>query len=170
MNKKGETQNMIGVLVVVAITVILGAILLQASAQNVGQVRDTATLENQSLGVMTNGTALYVTNCRALSDVIVFNATGDVTIPAGNYSVTNNVVYNGALAVKVDPLIDDGARALGMNKGTATIDATCQPLTYDDSSGGRALAYLIVIMFALAIGVVALTPALRSGIMDMLGK
>jgi hypothetical protein len=149
---------------------VVGAILLQASAQNVGQVRDLVTVANESLGTMTNGTALYVTNCKVLSSVIIFNATGDVTIPAGNYTLTNNVVYNGQEAVKVDPLIDAGGRALGYNKGTATYDGVCQPLTYDPSSGGRAVAYVIIIMFALAIAVVALTPTLRSGVMEALGR
>ena len=169
MNSKGQ-MNLVGMLIVVAVTLIVGLVCFQVIAQQVGKSTSTVVLENQSLGVMTNGTALYVTNCRALSDVLIFNATGDVEIePAGNYTVTNNVVYNGALAVKVDPLIDAGARALGYNKGTATIDATCQPLDYIADSGGRAMASLILVMFALAILVVALSPTLRGNLLDSLG-
>ena len=135
--------------------------MLQASAQQIGEVTNTVTLANQSMGTLTNGTALYVTNCRALSDVAVFNATGDVEVASTNYTVTNNVIHptTGELTVQVDPGVTVGHD--GWASGTATIDGTCQPLTYEASSGGRALIGIILIFFALAIAVVAIMPALK---------
>jgi hypothetical protein len=169
MNNRGE-MNGIGITVVVAITLIVGLIFFQAIAQEVGKSTNTISLANQSLGVMTNGTTLYVTNCRALSgDAAIWNATNNVLIPSNNYTVTSNIVYNGALATSVTPNVSVVA-GFAFNKGTATIDGTCQPLNYIADSGGRAMANLIVVMFALAVLVVALTPTLRNGIIDAFGQ
>lgn len=169
MNKKGQ-MNLGGMIIVVAITLIVGMILFQAIAQQVGSSTNTVALANQSLtGAAVNDTAQYITNCRALSDVKVFNATGDVEVGSGNYTITNNVIYNGALAVQIVPGVS-ATPALGYKVGVWTIDGTCQPLDYIADSGGRAMANLIVIMFALAVLVVALTPTLRSGIMEAFGK
>jgi len=145
----------IGVIVMMFITVLVGVILLVPIAQNVGQTRDLATLENDTtMTIAVNDTAQYVTNCRALSDVVIYNETGDVAVPSGQYTVVNNVVHNGALAVEITP---DAAAAY---KSIWTIDATCQPLTYIAESGGRAMAGLVVLFFALLIALVAMTPAM----------
>ena len=170
MNNKGEASaGMVGTLIVVTLVLVVGAILFQASAQNVGQVRDLSTVANGTLGTLTNGTPTYITNYKYCTDFKIWNATNNVEIPSTNYTVTYNVVYNGQEAVKVDPSVMVTATG-AFNKGVATYDGVCQPLTYDNTSGGRAISYLIVLMAALALGVVALTPALRSGVLDMLGR
>ena len=169
MNNKGE-MNMVGYMIVIAVTLVVGLVLFQVIAQEVGESTSTVTLANQSLtGAAVNDTAQYITNCRALSDVKVFNATGDVEVGSGNYTITNNVVYNGALAVQIVPGVS-ATPELGYKVGVWTIDGTCQPLDYIADSGGRAMASLIVIMFALAVLVVALTPTLRSGVVDMVTR
>lgn len=152
----------IGGLILVAITIIVGVILLTASAQQTGTITNTNTLVNQSLGTLTNGTALYVTNCRALESYTVWNATGDQVVDSSNYTVTNNVLnpITGALSVRVDPQVTVGFVS-AWDTGTATLDAVCQPLTYETSSGGRALVGMVLIFFALAIAVVALMPVLK---------
>lgn len=170
MNKKGAqgmTGGMVGGLVLVALTLIVGVILLQASAQNVGQVRDLVTQGNATLGTMTNGTTIYITAYKSCSSFKIWNATEDVEIPSTNYTVTNNVIYNGQEAISVAPGVETLTYAY--NKGTAKYQGICQPLTYDPTSGGRAVAFIIIIMFAVALAVVALSPTLRSGVMDALG-
>lgn len=151
----------LGSLIVVAITLIVGIILLQASAQQVGETTNTVSLANQSLvTAASNGTVLYVTNCRALSDVNVFNATGDLEVPDDNYTVANNQIHptTGDLTTTLTITVIDGA---GTTDSVWTVDGTCQPLTYEASSGGRAMLGLVIIMFALALAVVAITPVLR---------
>jgi predicted Kef-type K+ transport protein len=165
MNSRG--QMTVGMIIVLAVTLIVGLVLFQVIAQNVGETTNTVALENQTLADLTNGTLVYVTNCRALSDVAIFNATGDVEIPSDEYTVTNNVVYNGALAVSILPDVDI---TKGYDVGVTTIDATCQPLTYAAESGSRAMLNLIVIFFALAIAAVALYPVYGSKLMEMFGK
>lgn len=167
MNSKKGEMNAVGLTIVVAITLIVGLIFFQAIAQEVGKSTNTVALANQSLGVMTNGTVLYLTDCRALNgNTKIWNATGDVEIPSTNYTVTNNVIYNGALATSVTPATVASA-GFAYNKGTAKIDGTCQPLNYIADSGGRAMANLIVVMFALTVLVVAITPTLRNGVIDL---
>jgi preprotein translocase subunit SecG len=165
MNKKGQTAGLVSTLIVIAIAVVVGVVLLQASAQNVGQVRDLVTVENATLGTLVNGTATYITEYKSCTDFKVWNATGDVEVPSAGLTTTNNVVYNGQEAIRVVPNV-----AAGYKVAASTYDGVCQPLTYEPNAGNRAIAVLIVVMFALAIGVVALTPTLRSGVMDMLGK
>jgi hypothetical protein len=170
MNKKGvsDTGGMVSGLILVAITLIVGMILLQASAQNVGSATNTVNLENRSLAAVTNLTAQYITDCKVLTSVKIWNATGDLLIPATNYTLTNNVVYNGNEAVRIVPAATTGA-GTHYNEGVWTVDGVCQPLGYIADSGGRAIAGIIVIMFAVAIAVVALTPTLRSGVLDAMG-
>ena len=165
MNKNGEMG--VGMIVVVAVALIVGVIFFQTIAQEVGSSTSTTTLENQSLGDLENGTLVYVTNCRALSDIAVFNATGDVEIPSDEYTVTNNVIHptTGELSVSILPDVDISE---GYDVGVATIDGTCQPLTYIADSGGRAVANLIIVMFALALVAVALYPVYEGKLKELL--
>lgn len=158
MNKKGQMG--VGMIIIVAIALIAGLIFFQSIAQEVGSSTNTISLANQTLGDLENGTLVYVTNCRALSDVAVFNATGDVEIPSDEYTVTNNVLHptTGALSVSILPDVDI---AEGYDIGVSTIDGTCQPLTYIADSGGRAMANLIVIFFALALVAAAMYPVIK---------
>jgi len=155
----------IGVVILVFISLVVGLIFFQSIAQTVGTTTNTETLANQSLGDLENGTLVYVTNCKALSDVAIFNATGDVEIPSDEYTVTNNVVYNGALAVSILPDVDISE---GYDVGVATIDGTCQPLTYISDGGSRAVVGIILIFFALLLAVIALSPV-RENLKDLFG-
>lgn len=153
MNKQGQVS--MGSLLIVFITVIVGLALLVSSAQNVGQVTNTINVVNESLGVASNSTTVYLTNYKLISGVVIYNNTG-VIVPATNYTVTNNVVHNGALAVSVLP------KATTAYQYQWNISGTAEPTTYDSNSGGRALAGLIIIFAGLAIAVVVLVPTLKS--------
>ena len=163
-NKKGQVGT-VSLLIALAVVLVVGVVILQASAQNVGQVRDLVTVENATLGTLVNGTTIYITEYKSCSGFKVWNATGDVEVPSAGLTVTNNVVHNGQETVSVLPNV-----AAGYKVAASTYDGVCQPLTYDPSAGGRSVGYLIVLMFALALGVVALVPALRNGVLNMLGK
>lgn len=170
MDKKGEnTMAGVGMFMGIFVLVIVGIALFQASAQQVGNASDLLTIENRSLtGVAVDGTAQFFTDIKLINSVLVFNATGNVEVPADNYTIANNVIENGALAVSITPTVV--AVELGMEAGTWTIDGTAQPLGYIPDSGARSVATLIAIFFALAIAIVALQPTLRSGVLNMVGK
>jgi len=161
-NKKGEIG--LGVIMVTFIAVLVGVILFQAVAQQVGTTTNTLTLENDSNVAGVNGTTFYITDYRAISDVVIVNNTEGTVIGSGNYTVTNNVVYNGALAVSV--LVIDEA----YESNTWYVSGTAQPTTYISDSGSRAVAGLISIFFALMVAIIALTPTLQSKLLEMMGK
>jgi len=143
MNKKGAG---IGGFILFFIGVIVALTLIVSTAQSIGDMTNTRAIANQSTAVMVDGTAQYLTNCRALSSAVVYNATGDYLVGADNYTITNNVVYNGNLAVKVTP----GTLPNQINY-VWLVSGTCQPLTYADDSATRTVGGLIVIMSAIGI-------------------
>jgi len=157
MNNKGQAAVQIGGLIMLAIAVIVGAILLQASAQNVGEVTNTISIANQSISTVVNGTAQYLTNIKSISGVVVLNETGNVVVSATNFTITNNFINpsTGALSVKILPAAGDDYISAWQISGTA------EPLTYADS-GGRSMATLIIILMALALLSVAVVYAVKN--------
>ena len=155
MNDKGQAQ--VGLLIVIAITIILGAIFLQAIAQTVGESTNTIAIANESLTTVANGTAQYL-DYRALSSVVVYNATSDTLMDASNYTVTNNFVNptTGALSVRIVPHY-----AATTYISAWEVSGTAQPTTYIADSGGRAMAALIVVMFALAVLAAVIAPVVK---------
>ncbi len=167
MNKKGEV-NMFGIILVSFMAIIVGVVLFQVIAQEVGSSTNTVAVVNESLGIAENATTVYLTDYRSISDVVIYNASGTEIVPANNYTVTNNVLDDDqALSVSVLP---DGSNDAAFQGYTWTISGTAQPVTYIADSGGRAVASLIVVFFALAIAVIALEPTLRSGVIDLVGR
>ena len=152
-----ESKQMMGIggLIMLAMSIIVGAILLQGSAQNIGGVVNTYDIANQSISTVVNGTPQYLTNCRALSSVVIYNQTGGI-VGSGNYTITNNVIYNSGLAVEILP------DATAIWKSAWKVSGTCQPLTYDDNTGNRAVVSFIIIVMALALASVAIGYAVKN--------
>ena len=149
MKTKRGQMGQAGALILLAITLIVGAILLVASAQNTGTVTNTETLANYSLDTVVNGTTQYITTHKAISDVVIINETGGVVIGAGNYTITNHVPYNGQEAISILP---DTAAAW---KTAWKVSGTVEPLTYANDAGARSITGLIIILMALALAAVA---------------
>lgn len=163
MNKKGQIG--VGIIMVSFVVILLGVIFTQSIAQEVGSSVNTITVANQSETLAANGEDIYIEEYRALSDVVILLAANDSVIAAGNYTVTNNVINptTGDLSVKITT--DDAEFASAAVK----ISGTAQPLTYIADGGARAMASLIIIMFALAVAVIALGPTIQSKILEGLG-
>ena len=160
-SKKGQLGVAGFVLLVVGIIVVIT--LIVAVAQQKGQMTDLATVSNASLGTMTNGSTLYITDYKLCSNFKIWNATGDVEIPTTNYTVTNNVVYNGQATIEVVPAVTTLA-GTAFNRGTAKYQGTCEPLTYAEDSASRTIADFIVVACALALLVWVLE---RSGVTNL---
>lgn len=162
-NKKGEIN--VGTLMVVFISVIVGVILFTAVAQQVGTTTNTVTLANYTATAAANGESFYITDYKGITVSSITNGTtGTALEETTDYTVTNNVVYNGALATQVTVNADT------YESETWAINGVAQPLTYISDSGSRSVASLIAIFFALMIALVALVPTLRSGVLEMVGK
>ena len=168
---KNKGQMNLGVIITTAIAIIVGVILFQVVAQQAGESTTLITLSNHSIGTVTNGTDVYLTDYRALSDVVVTNYTGLAILHANNYTITNNVIdpTTGGLSVRVATLMDADTEA-GWSATELHINATAQPTTYIDDGGSRSVVGLIAIFFALAIVVIALEPTLRGGALELMGR
>lgn len=154
MDKKGQMDNTMGMLLVIFVTIITGVILFQVIAQQVGSSTNTVTA-NSSETLAVSGSSIYIEEYRALSGVTIVNASNQSqTVPATNYTITNNALNPTTGALSVQVTTNDG----DWNSSAVYVQGTAQPLTYIADSGGRSVAALIVILFALAIMAVAISP------------
>lgn len=160
MNKKG--QSGLGLIIIMFISILVGVVLFQVIAQTVGDSTNTVSVVNVTIS-LTNETTTYL-DFRALNDVIVTNASTTDTVVAANYTITNNVINPTTGSLSVGIIADE---LYPYPAASWNISATAQPQGYIAESGGRAMANLIVIFFALAILVVALVPNLRNEFMDL---
>lgn len=168
MKKKGQVG--LGVIIITFIAILVGVILFQAIAQQAGTSTNTVAVANESVSAVgiVNTTTYYI-DYRSITDVVIVNGSvpgaGDI-VDAANYTVTNNVIdpSDGSLSVSIDPADGDYDGEIWSISGTA------QPTTYVAESSARAVVGLIAIFFALAIAVIAITPTLRSGVLDMINR
>jgi hypothetical protein len=165
MNKKGAELGL-GLIFIAFVGVIVGATLFLTIAQDVGTATSTIDIANVSFTSAAEGESVYLTAYKAISDPVIYNATGTL-VPAANYTVTNNVIdpTTGGLSVQVTT-----GDANTYAEDVWNISGTAQPPTYIANAGARSVAGLIVIFFALAVAVIGLTPALRSGVLGMMKK
>jgi len=170
MNKKAQTALQIGVILTTFVAILVGVILFQTVAQQAGEGTNLATLSNLSLGTITNGTVYYNTDYRSWAGtILVTNASDGVLIGSGNYTIANNQIdpTTTGLSVSLTPTADYpqfSGHIWNISVSTA------QLVTYIANSGGRAMAGLIIIFFALAIAIVAIVPVLRSGALSLIGR
>ncbi len=161
MNKKGQSQvSQIGVFIGLFIVLLVGLILLQSSAQQVGDVVNTVTLTvNQTITAPANGAAINL-NGRAVSSFVAFNLTNGTVghtllITSGNFTILDNQVVNGLLTARLQ--VDD---ALYENEEW-NVTYIYEPETFIGSSGGRALANLIILMFAISLLIISILPVVK---------
>jgi len=156
-----DVNKEMGVIIMIFVVALVGLVLFQVVAQQSGETLTIGALDNEVIAAPADGGTYYFTDYKALSDVVITNSTTATAISSGNYTVTNNVVYNGALSVR---LVVDDAEFESVNWN---VTAVAEPLTYISEGGTRALVPLIAIFFALAIVVVVLSSTLRDGLLDM---
>ena len=161
MNRKAQI-NVLGVLLIAFVGIIIGIALFQVVSQTVGDATNTYDVANASLSSVN---ATYSLTGQSVSSVVVYNTTGDAIVSSGNYTIANNQVVDGTLTARIT--VEADAIYQG---GDWEVSYTYEPDGYIDSAGGRGVALLIPIFAALAIAVLALVPAFRNGVMDLLGK
>ena len=159
----------LGVIITTAIAIIVGVVLFQVVAQQAGETTNLVDLANVTVGIPTNGTTIYLTAYRLISDPVIINGTTGVVVSSGNYTITNNVIdpTTGGLSVSILPEADTGYYG-GAN--TWYISGSAQTISYIPDGGSRSVVGLIAIFFALAIVVIALEPTLRGGVLDLMGR
>lgn len=147
----------VGGFIMLAIALIVGAILLQGSAQNTDSVMNTVTL-NSSETLAVAGSSIYIEEYKAVSGASVVNASNQSqAVPTTNYTITNNVINPTTGALSIQVTTNDGT----WNSSAVYVQGTAQPLAYADSAG-RSLTSLIIILMALAMAAVAIGYAVKS--------
>lgn len=157
MNKKGFEGSSVGMLIVVAVAIIVGLVLLQQSATNVGTLTTMDTVTNSQITAPAVGSSITLQG-QAVSGFSATNGTSGDAIPASNYTITSRVVSNGQLVSTLTAL--DGT-TIGWQGKLINVTYTYEPYGYDTSSGGRAIANLIIVFFAIGIAVIALAVILK---------
>lgn len=164
MNNRGQTIT-VGAIILTFVAVIVGLAIFDGGITNpVAQITQTVDVTNQTatFGVAGSNTTL---KGQAISNVVVTNATGFL-VPATNYTINNYQVSNGQLITSLTVK----AGNVGFAGNTSNVSYTYEPYGYATQSGSRAIIGLIVIFAALAIGLIALVPTLRSGILEFVGR
>ena len=163
MNKNGQIT--IGILIMTMVAIIVGATLLIGVAENVGTATSTGTLVNGSYTAPADDVTIDLAGQDIIGTPVVINGTDGVTIAAGNYTIDEGVsVTTGVKTIRYTAI---GSQFDGE---TIFLNYVYGNDGYIADSGARAVTGIIVIFMALAIAVVALVPALRSGVADMIGK
>ena len=163
-HRKGE-MNGVGIFVLMFVVIIVGIALFTVIAQEVGDSTTTEAITNYNVTVTGAGTNYTITDYKYIGGTVtIMNATNLGLLNSGNYTISNNQIVDGSL-VSILRVDDD----VTFTSGIWSINATsCQRPDYIDSSASRSIAGLIVIFFALAVGVVALSPTMRSGVLDLM--
>lgn len=171
-SRRGQGQIGMGVYITVFLAVIVGLILMTASAGLIGKSTTTFQQDNISFTAPANATATTIaTEIKEVNNVVIYNYTNgsggalgqSLLVEGTDFKITNHVVDNGFEVAQIEVFNDDASSSSGA-RWNMTYEAV--PDTYISSGGGRAIAELIIVFFALAIGVIALSPTLRSRILD----
>jgi hypothetical protein len=164
-SKKAESDmNVMGIILIAFVAIVVGLAFYQSIVSYVGQVTGVSltTSVNATVPVTAVGVITELPGQELVSTIYVVNRTTGETIGAANYSLYECVKTSSSMkGICYKPLV--AGQAQGVN-----ITYSYYPEGYIDDAGGRSLALLIPIFAALAIAIVALVPALRSGVMDMM--
>lgn len=163
MNRKGLEFGMIGSLVVLAVAIIVVMSLMPQISTNIAATTKTNTVVNQSANFPnSSATVNYVAlQGQAVSSVTVKNTSGDVTVPASNYTIQNYILgTDGTLSSR---LVANDLTYLGY---PVKISYVSEPYGYDTNAGGRGVTNLILILASLAVAVVVITYVIRNDIFN----
>jgi len=154
-----------GMIVIAAICIIIGASLWPSLSNDVGTMTNTQSITNGLYTTPANGVTIDLVGQTLLSTPTVTNRTDGATVPTSNYTISEGI--SSSTGFKTIKYKTTGAAWATKN---VNISYTYGAQGYIENSGGRAMIPLIFIFFAILLVVIALTPALRSGIMDMYHK
>lgn len=168
MNKKGQLN--IGAFLTIFIGIIVALILLGGISPFLGVTRNSVTAVNHTYTIANTTTPTDLAGQELLSTPIVTNATADADVitATGNYIIDEGI--SATTGLKTVQFVWDvaGSNRSGMTAINISYDYGADG--YIENSAGRSMVLLIPIFAALAIIVFALSPTLRSDILNKLGK
>jgi len=169
MNRKGEVS--IGSILMVFVAIIVAIALLIASAQNLSVTSAVRTYNtttgDDTVTLAANGARIDLLGQELISTPVLHNASDNsgLVINVANYTVGEHVSTS------------TGVKSIFIQTDAAQFASTAVNITYTyggegfvTDGGARSVIGLIIIFAALAIAVVTLSPTLRNGIMDFVGR
>ena len=147
MNKKGQMQG-VGLFLGLFVGVIVVLSLLSGSIYpSIGTLTNTITVTNDAATFPTS-TGTLVLKGQAVSNVVVVNQTGGVTISSGNYTITNYDVSTGTLRATLKGV---PGQAGTFNGTGVNISYVYEPLGYIADSGSRGFTAILPVFLSLAV-------------------
>lgn len=142
MNNKGAMS--IGTIVILAVTIILGAVFANSIADSQSTLTTTVTIANQTI----SGSNSTTTNLdgQAISDVVVYN--GTALVPSTNYTVSDLQSVNGQYRATFTP---NSAPAHDFEGYNWNISGTLEPIGYNQDAGSRGIGGLPLLFFVLGV-------------------
>jgi hypothetical protein len=153
----------IGIIVLVFVTIVMGLVMFQTISQTVGTTTTSGVFTNKTVTLKANNTYTDIDGAQKYLSVTLFNSSA-VLDTTTNVSVENRPVGDDGLMTMSLRVVGSGYYA---NK-LVNITGTYEPDGYISDGGTKSVTLLIGIIVALCIVVVALTPTLRNGILDMI--
>jgi hypothetical protein len=157
-----DNLKMAGLIVIAAVCILIGASVFPSLGNDVGVMTGTQAVTNKVFSIGANGVTVDLIGQELLSTPVVTNKTDGVTIGATNYTIAEGVSSSTGYKTIQYKTVGTAFASRDVN-----ITYTYGAAGYIDNAGGRAMIPLIFVFFAILLLVIALTPALRSGIMDM---
>ena len=164
MNNKGASGIMIGTIIVLAISAIVGLVLLQSSAQQTDASLTTRTIYNRTYTAPAANGVIDLIGQELLDTPIVTNATSGVAIPSTNYTIAEGVsTVDGLKRIR---LTTTGACCIAGK--TINITYTYGGEGYIDDAGGRSVYGLVILLGSLAIAVFVVGYVIKDVVEDII--
>jgi len=174
MNKRGEMKAGLGIglLIMTAITVIVGLILMQGSATNVGQTSTTYTFEqddggNFNITIGAAGAIQDLVGQDLIGTATVVNASGDAVDCSANFTVSEGVSTTTGVKTIIGTTAPTGSVSWC---AIMNVTYTYGPDGYINDAASRTVTTLILLFMALSIAVIALIPVTRDKLFDIIGR
>lgn len=166
MDKRGEKVGLgLGTFLSLFIAVLVGLVLIPAVGVFTGQATNTNTNSNETITAPDVNVTIDITGQSLLNTAIVFNGSSQVQLASSDFRIDEGVSTNtGLLSIQYTSL-------------SAPFANRTVNLTYDfgadgfvDNAGARSLVGLIILFMALSIAIIALSPIMKNGLFDLVGK
>lgn len=158
MNNRGQVT--IGMFLVTFISVLVGVILLTASAQQIGFTKDTITITNETITLPDLNEKLALNGSGSVGTPVIYT-NGTVLQAAGQFVYTNRDVLNSQLTFT----INNTNTSIGGY--AANISYEAQPDGDLNSSGADSMMTIVILLMAIGVAIVALSPTMRSKVVEM---
>lgn len=167
MDKKGEIG--IGIVITTFMAIFVGVVLFLAVSQQLSVPTDILTSrDNVTYTAGADNVPIDLTGQELFSTPVVFNATNAThQLNTANYTINEGVsATTGLKTIQYTSATNSEFAGENINISTYQYGGD----GYIESAGGRSIALLIPIFFALAILVVALVPTLRSSVLESMKR